>query len=148
MLTHLDWSSHWSWTLSHADWSLLLSIVDCQRPLWLSLHQLLLWILSSNSSLAFPCLLPVASRSRAQAFVWFCAKTDKGIVCLADHPHSVTHQVYLCRGARLLSQRMSGIWHKTIRWRGFSNAGALGNVEYSFIAIAPKFTLIQIGCTW
>ena len=23
-------------------------------------------------------------------FVWFCAKTDKGIVCLADHLHSVT----------------------------------------------------------
>ena len=29
-------------------------------------------------------------RSRAQAFVWFRAKTGKGIVCLADHPHSVT----------------------------------------------------------
>ena len=50
----------------------------------------LLWVPSSNSSLAFPCLLPVASRSRAQAFVWFRAKTDKGIVCLVDHPHSVT----------------------------------------------------------
>ena len=37
-----------------------------------------------------PFLLPVASRSRAQAFVWFRAKTDKGIVCLADHLHSVT----------------------------------------------------------
>ena len=29
-------------------------------------------------------------RSRAQAFVWFRAKTDKGIVWLADHLHSVT----------------------------------------------------------
>ena len=27
-------------------------------------------------------------------FVWFRAKTDKGIVCLADHPHSVTIAVY------------------------------------------------------
>ena len=33
---------------------------------------------------------PVTSRSRAQALVWFRAKTDKGIVCLADHPHSAT----------------------------------------------------------
>ena len=40
---------------------------------------------------AFPCPLPVSSRSRAQTFVWFHTKTDKGIVCLADHPlHSVT----------------------------------------------------------
>ena len=29
-------------------------------------------------------------RSRAQAFVWFRAKTGKGIFCLADHPHSIT----------------------------------------------------------
>ena len=39
---------------------------------------------------AFPYPLPVTSRSRAQAFVWFRAKTDKGIVCLVDHLHSVT----------------------------------------------------------
>ena len=37
-----------------------------------------------------PFLLPVASRSRTQAFVWFRAKTDKGIVCLAD-PYIVLH---------------------------------------------------------
>ena len=55
-------------------------------------RQLFLWLLSSDSCLVFPCLFPVASRSRAQAFVWVRAKTDKGIVCLADHPHSVTIQ--------------------------------------------------------
>ena len=27
--------------------------------------------------------------------------------------------------------------HETIWWWGFSNAGALGNAEYPFIAIAP-----------
>ena len=27
---------------------------------------------------------------KSQPFVWFRAKTDKGIVCLADHLHSVT----------------------------------------------------------
>ena len=40
--------------------------------------------------LAFPYPLPVASRSRAQAFVWFCAKTNKKIVCLAHPLHCVT----------------------------------------------------------
>ena len=50
----------------------------------------LLWVPSSNSWLAFHCLLPVASRSRALVFVWFRAKTDKGIVRLADHPHTIT----------------------------------------------------------
>ena len=41
--------------------------------------------------LAFPCPLPVVSRSRAQAFVWFRAKTNKKIVCLAHPLHSVTN---------------------------------------------------------
>ena len=41
-------------------------------------------------TLAFPCPRPARRRSRAQAFVWFRAKTDKGIICLADHPHSFT----------------------------------------------------------
>ena len=41
--------------------------------------------------LAFPYPLPVTSRSRAQDFVWFRAKTDKGIVCLVDHQHRVTN---------------------------------------------------------
>ena len=36
---------------------------------------------------------------------------------------------------------MSWIWHKTIWWWDSCNAGALGNVEYPFIAIAPRFWL-------
>ena len=47
-----------------------------------------------------PFLLPVASRWRAQAFVWFRAKTDKGIVCLADHLHSVTHRFQVNAGLK------------------------------------------------
>ena len=67
-----------------------LSAVRCRLATRVTLRQL-----PSPSSfvellLAFPCPLPVTSRSRAQAFVWFRAKTDKGIVCLADHLHSVT----------------------------------------------------------
>ena len=87
MPTHLDRSSLTDTGLTRANWSLLLSGVD--------------WLLASpfaNSfsefpcptPLAFPYPLPVTSRSRAQAFVWFGAKTDKGIVCLADHLHNVT----------------------------------------------------------
>ena len=33
------------------------------------------------------------------------------------------------------------MWHLTIWSSGSSNAGALGNAEYSFIAIAPRSTL-------
>ena len=50
------------------------------------------------------------------------------------------HRFYLCRGVRY-SQRVSCLWHLTIWWWSFSDAGALGNAEYSFITIAPKFTL-------
>ena len=38
--------------------------------------------------------------------------------------------------------------HDTNWWWGFSNAGVLGNVEYPFIAIAPKPTLAWCGSTW
>ena len=39
------------------------------------------------------------------------------------------------------AQRVSWIWNSTIcRW-DCCNAGALGNVEYSFITIAPRFIL-------
>ena len=31
---------------------------------------------------------------------------------------------------------------------GFSNAGVLGNVEYPFIAIDPRDTLVQSSSTW
>ena len=87
VLTHLDWSSLTAaWPclirlvslLSGVDWPLASTFANC-----------LLWVPLSNSS-GLPFLLPVASRSRAQSFVWFRAKTDKGIVCLADHLHSVT----------------------------------------------------------
>ena len=37
---------------------------------------------------------------------------------------------------------------KKIWWRGPSNAGDLENVEYPFIAIAPRSTLARRGSTW
>ena len=45
-------------------------------------------------------------------------------------------------------QRVSWIWHKTIWWWGLSKAGALGNVEYSFIDNALRSTLARSGSTW
>ena len=87
MPTHLDRSSLTALDSLSSDWSLLLFGVD-----WLLASPFANCLLSVplSKSLALPYPLPVASRSRAQAFVWFRAKTDKGIVCLADHLHSVT----------------------------------------------------------
>ena len=75
--------SHCGWTLSHADWSLC-----CPMSTGHSHHPSPTAFLApfSNSLLASPYHF----RSRPKPFVWFCAKTDKGIVCLADHLHSVT----------------------------------------------------------
>ena len=57
------------------------------------------------------------------------------------------HRLLLCRGVRP-PPRVSWIWHYTIWWWGSSNAGALGNAEYPFIAIAPRSTLARSGSTW
>ena len=43
---------------------------------------------------------------------------------------------------------VSWIWHETIWWRGSSNAGALGNAEYSFIAIALRSILVWSWSIW
>ena len=40
------------------------------------------------------------------------------------------------------------VWHLTIWWWGSSNAGALENVEYPFIASASRSTLTWSGSTW
>ena len=57
------------------------------------------------------------------------------------------HRLLLGRGVRPPPQRLSWIWYETIWWWGPSGAGALGNAEYSFIAIAPRFTLARSGST-
>ena len=71
---------------------LVFSVVRCRLPVCVTLHQLP--SLGSFFQLLLWCSFAhfrSRQRSRAQAFVWFCAKIDKGIVCLADHPHSVTY---------------------------------------------------------
>ena len=40
------------------------------------------------------------------------------------------------------------IWHETIGLRGYSNAGALRNEEYLFIAISLRCIVALRGSTW
>ena len=84
---------HCYWTLSHADWSLLCPVSTANCHSASPVANCLLWVPSSNSLSNSLTHFRSRRRSRAQAFVWFRAKTDKGIVCLADHPHSVTHDI-------------------------------------------------------
>ena len=58
------------------------------------------------------------------------------------------HWLHLCWGVRPPAQWVSWVWHKTVWWWGPSNAGALGNKEHPFIAIAPRSTLARRGSTW
>ena len=64
--------------VSGADWSLTSPFANYQlrSPL-------------SNSLLASPYHFRSREIPSPKPFVWFRAKTDKGIVCLADHLHSV-----------------------------------------------------------
>ena len=88
MLTHLDWSSLTDAGLSHADWSLLLSGVDC--PSVSPFINCLLWVPSSNPDWRSLAYFWSHRDLESKPFVWFRTKTDKGIVCLTDHLHSVT----------------------------------------------------------
>ena len=63
---------------------------------------------SSQLSFRVPLPLPDTARFQVQKpFVWFRAKTDKGIVCLAGHPHSVTPPQLLITPFRLNKHNFS-----------------------------------------
>ena len=71
---------------------------------------------------------------------------------ILQHPSPVgwgyrIQRLHFCRWVKL-TQRMSWIWRKTIWWRGSDKAGALGNPEYPFIAIARRSTLFWSGSNW
>ena len=57
------------------------------------------------------------------------------------------HQLHLCRRVRLPKQ-VSWIWYEAIWWWGSINTGVMGNMECTFIAIAPWSTLARSGSTW
>ena len=75
--------------------------------------------------------------------------------CLIPNPFccpiswsSRIYWLHLCRGVKAPHyQRVSYIWLFKIWWWSSRNAGALGNAEYLFIAIAPRSTLAQSGST-
>ena len=81
------------------DWSLLLSVVDW--PSASPFTNCLLWApfsftgvplptdLASLGS-AFPPTSGLVGDLDSKPFVWFRTSTNKGIICLADHPHRVT----------------------------------------------------------
>ena len=90
-----------------------LSDVWCQLPNCHSVSLVancLLWVPLSNSLLAFSSYFRSRRDLESKPFVWFCAKTDKGIVCLADHLHSVTPSVLVRNWylTNLLWQRSHG----------------------------------------
>ena len=66
----------------------LLSSVDC--PVRHLSPTAFFEFLCPTHSLAFPSYFQSYRDLESKPFVWFRAKTDKGIVCLADHLHSVT----------------------------------------------------------
>ena len=81
MPTYPDWSSSLLWSLSHANSSLCcpvstaLSVVRRQLP-------------SSSPFVQLPSRVPIPTSghtktSSPKPFVWFRAKTDKGIVCIS-----------------------------------------------------------------
>ena len=67
--------------LSGVDWSLASPFANSSSEFLF----LTLW-------LAFPSYFRSRRDLESKPFVWFRAKTDKGIVCLADHLHSVTYE--------------------------------------------------------
>ena len=67
------------------------SLRSSTPTLLLSRRQLALSSFFPNQLFRVPLPLPDTARFQVQkSFVWFRAKTDKGIVCLAGHPYSVT----------------------------------------------------------
>ena len=91
------WNANLSWP-DFTHWSgpslmpTRLSAVRCRLVTRITLHKLFLRVPLSNSLTGLP--LPTSGHAEIwspKPFVWFRAKTVKGIVCLADHLHSVTY---------------------------------------------------------
>ena len=83
----------------------LVSQLRCRLVTPLSLANCFLELLCPTLWPAFPSYFWSSKISSPKPFVWFFAKTDKGIVCLADHLHSVTRSFQnkaLQRTARIL----------------------------------------------
>ena len=56
--------------------------------------------------------------------------------------------VILKRSIWSIDETFTDIISSAKSWWGSSSAGALGNMEHLFIAIAPRSTLARSGSTW
>ena len=97
-----------------------------------------------NAFLSFSLSLSLSLYIYIYIYIYICV-----CVCCPVGWGCRIHWLLLCRLVRPPPpQRVSWIWHKTIWWRGFINAGSLGNAEYLFVAIDLRSTLAQSGSTW
>ena len=103
MPTHLDSSSLTALDLISSDWSLLRCRLVCPSSIANSFLELLCPTLFSRSLTYFRS----PETSSPKPFVWFRAKTDKGIVCLADHLHCITDTTIAWKKFRfILSEKL------------------------------------------
>ena len=75
-----------------------------------------------------------------------CGRPIHSALCHIEAMSFVNY--YTCEHWLIAIEPYNRISTLTIRWWGFSNAEALGNVEYLFIAITPRSTLSLRGSTW
>ena len=96
MPTHLDWFSFTAVELSHATGLFCCPVSTANCP---SASPVANCLLYPTLWLAFSSYFRSRRDLESKPFVWFRAKTDKGIVCLADHLHNVTRRdsVFLWR---------------------------------------------------
>ena len=115
VLTHLDWSSltatgPYLMRLVSSVVRSRLPTAPLRRPSPTDFSEFLCPTPDSRSLAHFRS----CRRSRAQASIWFRTKTDKGIVCLADHIHSVTNEMN--RKSKEHSQKAVGFCRNLYVW--------------------------------
>ena len=101
MLTHLDWSSFTvpgPYFMPIGLFCCPVSTASLRHPSATAFSRFLLPTPLSLTCLSYPTSSLIQDLE-SKPFVWFRAKTDKGIVYLADHLHSVTYiyiYIYVC----------------------------------------------------
>ena len=153
------------WPLSTQDCELILSVFLTVLGLYLTPSILFCCPLSTaalhltsptafseflfSSCLLWRSLVHFRSRRiyRAQAFGWSRAKTDKGIVCLVDHPHSVTGVHIFPNG---INPKVNVIARLEIELTSTSNSNISSivlNMMDCDIELPSRYCVLQ-GCLW
>ena len=81
------------------------------------------------------------------SYLFISAHLSQSVLAQSDEAVEYIH-CFSAEGNPTPHQWVSWIWYYTIWWWGSSNAWALGNAQYPFIAITPKSTLAWSGSTW